>query len=117
MTRWDSERAHWEHLGYWCTGIIPLFQSILIQAIADLQVKIQKTTKLNTQTHYRTARRWILSNQDGYIFSFEQICTQLGLDPRAVREALAPYLCPALRESRAPRPQSVRQAARRKRYR
>lgn len=43
----------------------------------------------NAKTKYREAYSWIHSRNDDYVFSFENVCEALGLDPEYLRLGIA----------------------------
>jgi hypothetical protein len=52
-----------------------LLRAILVNAIADAN---------RNDEHSRRARDYFLSKEDDYIFSFQAICSYLGIDPKNI---------------------------------
>lgn len=76
----------------WC-GERRLMAAVLIDAIHCLRSWNPSMLRADNhptreQLEWIEARKWIRSHDDGYVFSFSNICRVLGLDPKRTREML-----------------------------
>lgn len=72
------------------TGTVPLsperrlLWAVLVQAVADLHVR----RGLGRRVRTGDPAAWFLARDDDWVFGFEAICGELGLDADAVRRAI-----------------------------
>jgi hypothetical protein len=64
-----------------------LMCAVLQDAINCLQWSVVSDTR-RARRLAREAEEWVFSHEDGYVFSFVNICTVLGLDPEYLRLGL-----------------------------
>ena len=64
-----------------------LLIAILQDAIHDYR-KYCRARDLEGKEHFREAQKWIMAGGNNWIFSFNNICELLGLDPDYVRRGL-----------------------------
>jgi len=65
-----------------------LMHAILEDAVTSCRLYFGAKTR-HHQKLFRDARQWILSRDDKWLFSFENVCAALGLDPQCLRTGLA----------------------------
>jgi hypothetical protein len=67
-------------------------EKLLLAAILDDAVeeyrKYYQANDLDGKRRFAEVREWVMQENDGWIFSFENICELLGLEPRYVRREL-----------------------------
>lgn len=69
-----------------------LMRAVLEDAVTRYRqrpIKTGKTSSLHWRITRDEAERWFASKDRVYLFSFERVCEQLGLEPDAIRRALA----------------------------
>jgi len=99
-----------------------LMLAVLEDAVACIQ-KYAPATNAKGQSLLRDTRNWILAENDDWIFSFNNVCETLGLDPAFLRWALTqlekrqshrhekPQAAKSYRPKRRARAKRVRSAA------
>ena len=65
-----------------------LLHAILEDAVTSCRLYFAATNKHHKKL-FRDARQWILSRDDKWLFSFENVCAALGLDAQCLRDGLA----------------------------
>ena len=65
-----------------------LLHAILEDAVTSCRLYFAATSKHHKKL-FRDARQWILSRDDKWLFSFENVCSVLGLDAQCLRDGLA----------------------------
>jgi len=75
------------HSLYHEMGEIALMCAVLQDAINCFQRSAVSDTR-RARRLAREAEEWVFANEDGYVFSFVNICTVLGLDPEYIRLGL-----------------------------
>ncbi len=98
------------------TGEVALMRAVLEDAIGCFQ-RAAVSGKRRYQRLAKEAEEWFFAKEDGYLFSFMNICSVLGLNPEYIRLGLkrwrqCPTAVPRRKIRRTVRPpQLIRQAA------
>jgi hypothetical protein len=64
-----------------------LLAAILEDAVHEYR-KYSRTHDLNGKSRFREAEKWIMRGRNDRIFSFDNVCDLLGLDPEYVRRGV-----------------------------
>jgi hypothetical protein len=85
-------------------GEVALMGAVLQDAINCFQ-RSAVSDKRRAQRLAREAEEWFFAKENGYVFSFVNICAVLGLDPGYIRLGLKRWRqCPVARLRRGRRP-------------
>ena len=64
-----------------------LLAAILEDAVQEYR-KYSRAHDVNGKSRFREAEKWIMRGRNDWIFSFENVCELLGLDPEYVRRGV-----------------------------
>ncbi|HWP24659.1 MAG TPA: hypothetical protein VNM15_10840 [Candidatus Binatia bacterium] len=87
-----------------------LLMAVLEDAIHQYR-KYSRARDRVGQERFREASDWIMADDEGWIFSFKNVCELLGLDPDFVRRSLLERKAPGAAEERPRRERGARRKA------
>lgn len=78
-----------QNLGYAQGPVRSLMAAILFDGIQAYMNFVYETSNGREPKRYREAYKWVHDQKNGYIFSFDNVCEGLGIEPDWLRLGLA----------------------------
>ncbi len=89
-------------------------KALLLAVLQDAVMSYQKHFSARDRVRkdrFHEAEQWIMHQGNDWIFSFNNICELLGLDPQYVRQGIQDWRVKAIMQGKPRRPQGLRRQA------